>query len=104
MSSHIDELAELYALGSLEAGERASVEWHVRSCVECANRIRSAEETIAFISDLEESHEPPKAIAENFNARLATSRVAQKQLSLKVITGVVVSGLMILSLSGAMVR
>lgn len=99
MSGHIEELAELYALGSLDARERATVERHVRTCGECANRIRAAEETIAFISDLEQHHEPPQAIAGNFAARLAASRAAQKLLSLKV-TGTVLGAIvLILSLA-----
>lgn len=98
MSGHINELAELYALGSLEVRERATVERHVRTCVECANRVRAAEETIAFISDLQEHHEPPQTIAENFVARLAVSRVAQKHASLKVITTIFVGGLILFSL------
>jgi anti-sigma factor RsiW len=99
MSRHIDEFAELYALGSLEAPERAAVERHVRACVPCANRIRAAEETIAFIADLEEHHEPPRTVAESFAAKLAVSRMAQKLLSLKVIGTVLVIGLILLTLS-----
>jgi anti-sigma-K factor RskA len=94
MTRHIDELAELYALGSLDAGERTVVERHVRICLECANRIRAAEETIAFIADLEAHHEPPKFIAQNFTARLANSRAAQKLRSLKVITTALIVGLL----------
>lgn len=85
MTRHIDELAELYALGSLDARDRAVVERHTRTCVDCANRIRNAEETIAFIADLEQHHDPPRAIAQSFAARLASSRAAQKRLSGKVI-------------------
>ncbi len=96
MKRHIDELAELYALGSLEADERAAVERHSRGCTACADRIRAAEETVAFISDLEAHHEPPQAIAENFASRLAISRHAQKQVSLKVITTAFVGGLIVL--------
>ena len=98
MKRHIGELAELYALGSLETGERAAVERHIRTCVECADRIRSAEETIAFVSDLEPHHEPPHTIVESFAGRLAVSRRAQKRLSLKVITTVCVGGLIVLGL------
>jgi hypothetical protein len=47
---------------------------------------------MAFISDLEEHHEPPQTIAESFAARLAASRAAQKALSLKVIATVVAAG------------
>jgi len=95
---HIDELAELYALGSLEAGDRAAVERHIRDCAQCADRIRAAEETIAFISDLETHHEPPHAIAENFAARLAVSRHAQKRLSRNVITTMLAGGMIVIGL------
>lgn len=97
MSRHIAALAELYVLGSLEVRERAQVERHVRMCALCAKRIRAAEETIAFIADLENHHEPPQTIAENFAARLAVSRAAQKLLSLKVIGTVFSIGLILLT-------
>jgi anti-sigma-K factor RskA len=92
MNPHIGELAELYVLGSLSSGERTTVERHLRRCARCADRVRAAEETMAFISDLEEHHEPPQTIAESFAARLAASRAAQKALSLKVIATVVAAG------------
>ncbi len=97
MNRHIGELAELHALGSLEAGERARVERHIQACLECANRIRDAEDTLAFISDLEEHHEPPQTIAERFADRLALSRAEQKSLSLKVVTTALIIGLMALA-------
>lgn len=97
MSPHIDELAELYALGSLSAPERTAVERHLRKCARCADRVRAAEETVAFISDLEEHHEPPQTITAAFVARLAASRAAQKALSLKVIATVVAAGTILLS-------
>ncbi len=95
MSRHIGELAELFALGSLDDTERATVERHVRACLQCADRIRDAEETVAFLSDLEEHHNPPQTIADRFATRLALSRAEQKSLSLKVITTAAVIGLMI---------
>jgi anti-sigma-K factor RskA len=97
MNRHSGELAELYALGSLDDGERASVERHIQACLECADRVRDAEETLAFISDLEEHHEPPQTIAERFAVRLALSRAEQKSLSLKAITTAVVIGLTVLT-------
>ncbi len=95
MNRHIGELAELFVLGSLDDRERAVVERHVQTCLQCANRIRDAEETVAFISDLEEHHDPPQTIAERFATRLALSRSEQKSLSLKVITTAAFIGLMI---------
>lgn len=56
---HIDELAELYALGVLDDGERASVDAHVRSCELCAKRIGEAE---ALIADTIEDREPRSSL------------------------------------------
>ncbi len=96
MIHHIGELAELYALGSLDEREQTSVERHVQRCSECASRIRDAEETVAFIADLEEHHDPPQTIKERFASRLALSRAEQKSLSLKVIATAMIIGLTIL--------
>jgi hypothetical protein len=44
--AHIDENAELYALGSLDDLERQRVEAHVANCADCMRRLGEAEETI----------------------------------------------------------
>jgi anti-sigma-K factor RskA len=56
---HIDELAELYALGVLDDAERTSVDAHVRSCDLCARRIGEAE---ALIADSIQEREPPSSL------------------------------------------
>ena len=81
---------------SLDDRERIVVERHVQRCLECADRIRDAEETVAFISDLEEHHDPPQTITERFASRLALSRADQKSLSLKVITTAMIVGFMVI--------
>lgn len=48
-SRHIDELAELYALGSLDELDRARVDAHVRTCEECAARLGEAEATLVAL-------------------------------------------------------
>jgi anti-sigma factor RsiW len=48
-SQHIDELAELYALGSLEEPQRALVDAHVRMCEACAGRLGEAEATVVAL-------------------------------------------------------
>lgn len=47
---HIDENAELYALGTLSDSERAAVDAHVATCASCAQRVGEAEETVAALS------------------------------------------------------
>ncbi|HET6276981.1 MAG TPA: zf-HC2 domain-containing protein [Candidatus Cybelea sp.] len=44
--AHIGENAELYAVGTLDARERAAVETHVSECSECRRRLGEAEETV----------------------------------------------------------
>ena len=47
---HIDENAELYALGTLSDAERTAVDAHVATCASCARRVGEAEETVAALS------------------------------------------------------
>jgi anti-sigma-K factor RskA len=48
-SAHIGDLAELYALGALEAGERAEVDAHAQTCVVCARALAAAAATVAAL-------------------------------------------------------
>ncbi|MGB8796311.1 MAG: zf-HC2 domain-containing protein [Candidatus Aquilonibacter sp.] len=43
---HIGDLAELYALGELDASERAAVEAHIATCMQCLRHVGEAEETL----------------------------------------------------------
>ncbi len=43
---HIGDLAELYVLGTLDEGERAGVEAHIATCMQCLRRVGEAEETL----------------------------------------------------------
>jgi len=56
---HIDDEAELYALGALDADERAAVEAHIASCEMCLQRVRDAEETAFALSAQFGSTTPP---------------------------------------------
>src|SRR5436305_2800309 len=47
---HVDENAELYALGALSDPDRAAVDAHVATCASCAQRVGEAEETVAALS------------------------------------------------------
>ncbi|HEY1655257.1 MAG TPA: zf-HC2 domain-containing protein [Candidatus Tumulicola sp.] len=44
--SHVEESAELYALGKLDELEQARIERHVRGCDDCARRLGEAEATV----------------------------------------------------------
>jgi hypothetical protein len=59
VTEHIDELAELYALGSLDDLERLRVERHVSQCTVCASRLHEAEETVTAVAEAQPLHSPP---------------------------------------------
>jgi hypothetical protein len=65
---HLDELAELYALGALDDAERASVDAQARTCAECAARLGEAESTIVqFVPE----REPSRALDRRMRAAFA---------------------------------
>lgn len=49
---HLEDEAELYALGMLDSDERARVEDHLASCDACARRVARAETVIASLATL----------------------------------------------------
>lgn len=73
MSDHIEELAELYAVGSLDDIERARVERHSSQCTPCARRLSSAEETVALLAQTQArpEHRPSEQLERRLQASLA---------------------------------
>lgn len=73
MKNHIGDLAELYALGALDANERLAVEVHVEVCSECARALGCAE---AFVLSLDaataERREPPESLLERITTSAKT--------------------------------
>lgn len=70
MSSHLGDLAQLFALGVLEPGERAEVEAHLGTCDDCSREVGRAEATVAALTDATvPAAEPPARLA----SRLAAS-------------------------------
>ena len=67
MQRHIDEDAELYALGALSETERVAVERHIAQCALCLQRVREAEETVFILTGEHQAVTPPRAL----NARIA---------------------------------
>lgn len=90
-SEHIDESAELYALGALSDAERASVEAHVSACAACARRVGEAEETVAFWSS---EAEVPQRLDRRVHASLvrrATTRTFYPLVAAALIVGLLPS-------------
>jgi hypothetical protein len=49
--NHIDQEAELYALGMLDDVERDRIDAHLTTCLDCTRRIGEAEEAMAAVID-----------------------------------------------------
>ena len=71
MNEHIGEMAELYALGTLDENERAAVEAHIATCHDCLRRVGEAEETILTL----EPKAPARAVT-TIPLQLRRSRTA----------------------------
>ena len=69
MTRHLGEDAEAYALGLLDAGERAEIDRHVAECAVCLRRLGEAEASAARLAALL----PQTAPSEALRARLMSS-------------------------------
>ena len=70
VSQHIEDLAELYALGSLDDAAMAQVDAHARECPPCAARLGEAESTVAAMI---EQRTPSPALDRRMHARFAAA-------------------------------
>ena len=59
---HIGELAELYAVGALDASERAAVDAHIAACMPCLRRVGEAEETLLALERGELAEPTPQEL------------------------------------------
>jgi len=85
--NHIDQEAELYALGLLDEDERARIDVHVATCIACAQRLGQAEAALTALVDattrLSAARPParwPLAVAAAF--ALASAALLEQNLGL----------------------
>lgn len=97
---HIDELAELYALGALSDEDRALVEAHLAQCASCSARVGASEAVIASLVDAGVRAEPaPPELAAHI-MRSATRRPARAVFaSLRPLLGLAAALVLALGLS-----
>jgi hypothetical protein len=69
MSAHIEEYAELYALGALDEAERARIDAHALQCDPCARALASGESTVAALI---EEREPSRMLDRRLMRAFAT--------------------------------
>jgi hypothetical protein len=97
---HIGDLAELYVLGELNANERASVEVHIASCMQCLRRVGEAEETLLALERGDLAEPTPELLDRRM--RFAASAVRRySTLALAAAAGLVLG---ILTMLPAMLR
>jgi hypothetical protein len=59
---HIDDLAELYALGGVSSDEASFVEMHIAQCAQCLRRVGEAEETVLALERQYAKAQPPDTL------------------------------------------
>jgi hypothetical protein len=74
--NHIEDDAELYAIGALEEPERGTVERHARSCQACAERLAQARENVASVESLRPQFVPSPVLAARLQDTVRPSRAA----------------------------
>lgn len=60
--NHIEELAELYAVGSLEPLEQSKVEAHIAMCEACRGRVGDAERVVLALAEAQPQIEPSRPV------------------------------------------
>jgi Putative zinc-finger len=61
--NHIDQEAELYALGMLDDAERARIDEHLSDCEPCTVRVGEAEAAVAALIDSTQQRKPKRRTA-----------------------------------------
>jgi len=70
---HVGENAELYALGALDPQERADVDRHLATCLQCTREVGQAEAAVAMLDDATIPQvEAPPALGRRLAASVAT--------------------------------
>ena len=85
---HVDELAELYALGALGESEAAALERHVAQCAACARRVGEAEETLLALESRFPEQQPPDAL--DMRSRFEPPRPAWWRFAAALAAGIVI--------------
>jgi anti-sigma-K factor RskA len=75
-SEHVDDRADLYALGALDAGEIAAVDAHLRTCALCARQVGDAEAAVVSLVLGQPRHEAPPELSGRIERTLYGSRAA----------------------------
>lgn len=92
MNEHIEELAELYALGMLDTAEHRDVDRHIATCAPCAQRLHAAESTVTAMAELQPRYTPPDSLRRRI---LASISPRSARFDLRMFTGALAAALVI---------
>ena len=83
MTNHDEyrELAESYALESLDANEQAAFETHLAGCADCAKAVDEARVIVSQLAHLATVAEPPRKVGETLFERVRSEASAHSQTS-----------------------
>ena len=91
MTTHIDELAELYALGALDDDERAQIDAHLTLCDACTQRIGEAEALALLLIEAEQQIPAQPARPEPSNVvPLRARRFSLREFSLATAAALII--------------
>ena len=74
MDRHVDELADLYALGALEPDEQSMVDRHLEQCEECRGRVAESRQVVAHLLWSPPQHDPPPGLQRKIVKRIEQVR------------------------------
>lgn len=92
-AGHIEELADLYAIGALDDAERLTVERHVAGCQQCTLLLAQAEDTVAEMESVRTQHRPPEQLQRRIRAMTQRSQL-RWQSFIPAVAAAVVLGLL----------
>jgi len=90
---HLDDAADLYAIGALDEFEQTAVEKHVATCVECARLLAEAEDRVTLLAEADVRHKPPAQLERRF-APIVRARTSRPRALIPAIAAALVIGLL----------
>lgn len=90
---HLDDAADLYAIGALDDFEQAAIDKHVATCDECARLLGEAEERVTLLAEADVRRRPPAQL-ERRVVSIVRARTSRPRALIPAIAAALVIGLL----------